>query len=84
MLTMSKARPVIMVLEPEILVRMTIAEFLRGCGYRVIEGATSQDLWRVIKSGSRLDVVFTEVRLAQDADGFELARRLRRDHPASM
>jgi DNA-binding response OmpR family regulator len=81
MSTISDARPVVIVLEPEILVRMTIAEFLRDCGYKVIEGAVSEDLWSVIKSGSRLDVVFTEVRLANDGDGFELARRLRTDHP---
>lgn len=73
--------PVVMVLEPDILIRMTIAEFLRGCGYKVIEGAVSEDLWSVVKSGGRLDVVFSEVRLANDADGFELARRLRQNHP---
>jgi DNA-binding response OmpR family regulator len=81
MSTKSDARPVIIVLEPDILVRMTIADFLRNCGYKVIEGAVSEDLWTVMRSGSRLDVVFTEVRLANEADGFELARRIRRDHP---
>lgn len=70
-----------MVLEPEILVRMTIAEFLRDCGYQVIEGTVPDDLWSVIKSGNRLDVVLTEVRLTKDGDGFELAKRLRQNHP---
>ena len=70
-----------MVLEPEVLARMTIAEYLRDCGYKVIEGTTPHDLWSVISCGNRLDVVFSEVRLVDDGDGFELATRLRRDHP---
>jgi DNA-binding response OmpR family regulator len=65
-----------MVLESEILARTTIAEFLRNSNYRVIEGVVSDHVWNVIKSGSRLDVVLTEVRLANDAHGFELVRRL--------
>ena len=70
-----------MLLEPEILVRMTIADFLRDCGYKVIEGTVVDDVWTVIKSQSRLDVVFTEVHLASDGDGFELAKQLRQNHP---
>jgi DNA-binding response OmpR family regulator len=75
------ARPVVMVLEPEVLLRMSIADFLRECGYKVIESPVSDDLWSVIGAAKRLDVVFTEVRLAEDGDGFELAKRLRQDHP---
>jgi DNA-binding response OmpR family regulator len=75
------AAPVVMVLEPDVLVRMTIAEVLRDCGYKVIEGIVADDLWTLLEAGSRLDVVFTEVRLRGAADGFALARRLRQDHP---
>ena len=77
----SDARSVVMVAGTQILVRMTIAEFLRDCGYQVIEGTVPDDLWSVIKSGNRLDVVLTEVRLTKDGDGFELAKRLRQNHP---
>lgn len=75
------AKPVVMVIEPEVLVRMTIAEVLRDCGYKVIEGIVAEDVWTVIASGAHLDIVFSEVRLAGGPDGFALARDLRRMNP---
>ena len=32
-------------MEPDILVRMSIAEYLRDCGYKVIEGVTADDVF---------------------------------------
>jgi DNA-binding response OmpR family regulator len=75
------AKPVVMVIEPEVLVRMTIAEVLRDCGYKVIEGIVAEDVWTVLASGARLDIVFSEVQLAGGPDGFALARDLRRKNP---
>lgn len=74
-------RPVVMVIEPEVLVRMTIAEALRDCGYIVIEGIVAEDVWSVLGSGARLNIVFSEVQLAEGEDGFALARRVRQMHP---
>jgi CheY-like chemotaxis protein len=70
-----------MVIEPEVLIRMTVAAYLRECGYKVIEGIVAGDVWTVLQSGVRLDVVFSEVQLAGENDGFSLARRLRQTHP---
>lgn len=74
-------KPVVMVIEPEVLVRMTIADVLRECGYEVIEGIVAEDVFTVLSAGRTLDVVFSEVKLAGDCDGFALAQRLRRTHP---
>lgn len=73
--------PVVVVIEPEVLIRMAIAEYLRDCGYKVIEGIVAQDLWSVIESGTSIDVVFCEVQLGGATDGFSLARALRQTHP---
>jgi DNA-binding NtrC family response regulator len=73
--------PVIMVIEPEVLIRMIIAEFLRDCGFKVIEGVVAEDVTTVIDSGAHLDIVFSEVRLAGKTDGFALAKQLRKSHP---
>lgn len=59
------------------LIRMVIAEHLRDCGYRVIEGVAAQDVWAVLESGRKLDIVLADVKLAGDVDGFSLARRIR-------
>ena len=44
---MDKKRTV-MVVEPDVLVRMTVADYLRDCGYIVIEGVAAGDVWKVL------------------------------------
>ena len=70
----------IMMLEPDVLIRMVIAEHLRDCGYRVIEGVAAQDAWAVLESGRRIEIVLADVKLAGGEDGFSLARRIRQTH----
>ena len=67
----------IMMVEPDVVIRMVIAEHLRGCGYRVIEGVAALDVWAVLESGRRVDVILADVKLSGDVDGFSLARRIR-------
>ena len=40
----------IMVVEPEILIRMVIADYLRECGFKVIEGINANDVFGVLRS----------------------------------
>lgn len=71
--------PTIMVLEADVLLRMALSEYLRDCGYRVIEGVKADDVWAVIGAGVKLDVVFAAVQPA----GFALASKLRQTHPGT-
>jgi DNA-binding response OmpR family regulator len=71
----------VIVVEPDVLVRMVVAKYLRGCGFKVIEATEANDVWEAINSGIRVDVVFAEVRLPGNTDGFSLARLLRERHP---
>jgi DNA-binding response OmpR family regulator len=73
--------PVIMVLESDVIVRSEIAHFLRECGYKVIEGITANDLWMIVDAKVKLDVVFSEVNLPGETDGFTVARRIRQTYP---
>ena len=66
----------IRVVEPDILVRIVIASYLRDCGYKVLEGVTAADVMTVLGSG-QIDVVFSEVRLHRKVNGFGLARLIR-------
>ncbi|HWG77703.1 MAG TPA: hypothetical protein VN660_13045 [Steroidobacteraceae bacterium] len=74
---MSQAIPTIMVLEPDVLLRMALSEYLRDCGYRVIEGVKVEDVWTVIRTGVTLEVLFASVQ----PDGFALASKLRQTSP---
>ena len=69
---------VVMIIEPDLLVRMVVAEYLRACGYKVIEAMAAADLWTVLGSAHPVDVVVAEVGAV---DGFAFAKRVRQTHP---
>ena len=67
----------ILVVEDDLIVRMTIAEYLRDEGYDVIEAGTADEALAVLQKGTHVDVVFTDVRMPGSIDGCELARQVR-------
>jgi DNA-binding response OmpR family regulator len=75
--------PTVFFVEPEILVRMAVAEYLRECGYTVIEGAMADDVFAILRAGRHVDIVLVDVNLPGNLDGFGLARWLR-DHHAGI
>jgi DNA-binding NtrC family response regulator len=71
----------IMVVEPDVIVRMALSDFLRECGFRVIEGVKADDVWSVLDSQIAIDIVLAEVHLSCESEGFSLAKRLRQTRP---
>lgn len=71
----------VLLLEPEILVRMVVAQYLRECGYTVIEGVSASDFHALIESGCRPHIVLADVKLADGPTGFDLASSVRQTHP---
>ena len=71
---------VVMVVDPDVLVRMVVADYLRECGYKVIEGVAAADVWTVLQSGDHIDFLLADVDLAGDADGFTVATRIRQTY----
>jgi DNA-binding response OmpR family regulator len=67
----------VLVVEPDVLVRMVIAEHLRDCGYKVIEAVGSKEVWAVLDGGHAVDILLIEVSLPGDENGFEIAHRVR-------
>jgi DNA-binding response OmpR family regulator len=74
----------VLVVEAEILARLSIAEYLRGCGYKVIEADSIEDAFKVLQSDAKVkvDVVLAEVSHLGAADGFALSKQIRETHPA--
>lgn len=70
-------KPVILVVEDEVLIRMVIAEYLRDCGYHVVEAGNGREAISLFEAGLEIDVVFTDVQMPGDTDGFALARWVR-------
>lgn len=73
--------PTILVVEDEVLIRMVIGDYLRDCGYRVIEAGDGAEAVEVLKTETRVDVVFTDVHMPGGVNGFGLAQWVRRERP---
>ena len=83
-MTSEAAQPgqVVLVVEDEILVRMVIADYLRHCGYRVIEASSADEAMIVLQHKDvEVDVVFSDVEMPGSMDGFQLAKWLRVNRP---
>src|ERR1700761_6952214 len=66
-------RAVVLVVEDEILVRLTIAAYLRDCGYDVLEASHAGEAIRVLEAGLRISAVFSDINMPGGIDGFALA-----------
>lgn len=72
----------IIVVEPDVLARMVLAEYLRECGYKVVECGNGDDVLIILSAGRRIDVVLSDIELDGSLDGRALARQIRETHPS--
>jgi CheY-like chemotaxis protein len=73
--------PGVLFVEDDVIVRMTIAQYLRDCGYRVIEANNADEAIAALKTDARIDVLFTDVQMPGSLNGFGLAQWVRRERP---
>ncbi len=71
----------ILVVEDDILIRSTLAEFLRDAGYHVFEAVNAAEAKAVLNAGAVVDLVFSDVRMPGEESGVALAGWIRRQHP---
>jgi two-component system chemotaxis sensor kinase CheA len=71
----------IMLVDDSAFFRDMLAPLIKAAGYQVIAAASAAEALAAIKSGSRIDIVVTDIEMP-DMDGFELAAALR-DNPAT-
>jgi DNA-binding response OmpR family regulator len=70
--------------EPDVLVRQPIAEYLRECGYKVVEtGSTDEALLVVNARTMSIDIVLADAQAPGKLDGFGLARWMRENQPSA-
>jgi CheY-like chemotaxis protein len=65
--------PVILVVEDEVFIRFDAADFLRDGGFEVIEAGCGDEALRVLESGARVDLVFTDIQMPGAMNGLDLA-----------
>ena len=72
----------ILVVDDEVLIRMPIAEYLRDCGYRVVEAVNGDEAISVLTAADcEIDLILSDVQMPGSVDGFALARWVRQNRP---
>lgn len=74
-------RPVILLVEDEVLVRMDMAWQLRSDGMAVIEATNADEAMAVLDSGAPIELMVTDVRMPGTIDGLGLSRLVRARFP---
>src|SRR4051794_25777084 len=70
---------IVLLVENEVLIRLAISEYLRECGYRVIEAVSADEAILVLgQEDLAVDLVLSDVAMPGSMDGFGLARWIRK------
>jgi CheY-like chemotaxis protein len=72
---------VVLVVEDEWFVSMTVVDELESKGCHVLEAASGEDALAYLSRGHAVDVVFTDIRLGGRIDGWDVAEAFREQDP---
>jgi len=79
----TEAAATVLAVETQVLVRIVLADYLRGCDYKVVEAATTDEAKLILgESDVKVDVALIAVDLIGASDGFALARWIRENKPS--
>jgi len=77
-----EGKEAILLVEDDVLARLVLADYLRECGYKVIEAANTDEAMTVLKQFERnITGVLSLAAIAGKIDGFALARWVRANRP---
>jgi CheY-like chemotaxis protein len=76
-----KPPPTVLIVVDEVLVRMAVSNYLRECGYNVVETGDAQEAIEVMTSDVAVDIAFSDIAMPGKLDGFGLAQWIRRERP---
>jgi CheY-like chemotaxis protein len=76
------AQVTILLVEDEVLVRMSLADQLRSAGYVVLEALNADEALDLLHSkGGGVQLLLSDIRMPGRMNGVELARTVRTQHP---
>jgi two-component system, response regulator PdtaR len=70
-------RPVVLVVEDEVLVRMQAVEMIGEAGFEVIEAHNADEAIRLLEMRRDIRIVFTDIEMPGSMDGLRLAHAIR-------
>ncbi|WGD53089.1 response regulator [Bradyrhizobium sp. CB1650] len=75
-------QPTVLVVERDILVRQPLAQYLRDCGYQVLEAIDADEARQALSErGGQIAVTLIDVKGVPSEHGFALANWIRSGHP---
>jgi CheY-like chemotaxis protein len=74
-------RPVVLVVEDDLLIRMNAAEMIADGGFDVVEAASADEAIMILECRLDITLVFTDVQMPGSMDGLKLAAAIRRRWP---
>ena len=74
-------RPVVLLVEDDVLVRFTTAEILRDAGFDVLEAVDASEALALLTTGHPLNLVITDVRMPGHMNGVQLASVIKNSRP---
>jgi CheY-like chemotaxis protein len=74
--------PVLLVVEDEVLIRLSVCDFLRDEGFTVIEAGNAGDALAVLNVRGDIALVLTDLNMSGAMEGVRLIREIRRSYPA--
>jgi DNA-binding response OmpR family regulator len=76
--------PCILMVEPDVLVRQPIAEYLRECGFKVVETGNTDEALLIVNAGTMtIGIVLADAQAPGKLNGFGLARWIRKNRPSA-
>lgn len=78
------AEPLVLVVEDEVLVRMSISADLRARGFRVIEAHDADEAVEVLRMCDDIDIVFSDIVMPGQMNGADLALTWMRENKPDM
>lgn len=72
-----KARPIVLVVEDEPLLRMMAVDMVEGAGFEAIEAADATDAVRILERRADIRILFTDIDMPRGIDGMRLAAAAR-------
>lgn len=80
--TQPSQRPLILLVEDEVLIRLTSGEVLRDAGYNVVEAADGEEALALLESGLGPALIVSDIRMPGTIDGLKLLELVGKLHPA--
>jgi CheY-like chemotaxis protein len=70
-------RPLVLIVEDELLLRINAAELITEAGFDIVEAGHAEEAIAILEGRPDIHIVFTDIQMPGSMDGLKLARYIR-------